>query len=406
MTSLSPSDEKQLADMVAAAAVGKQTFEIFAGGGKRGFGHPVAADHALDISGIAGIVDYEPAELILTARPGTPLARIEAELRGRGQMLAFEPPDWRGLLGGANAPTLGGVLACNISGPRRVRAGAARDFLLGFSAVNGRGEIFKAGGKVVKNVTGFDLSKLIVGSFGTLSILTEVTLKVMPRPETERTILLHALADEVAIGAMSAALNAPHEISGVAHLPEAAARRSSLSGVADGLGAVTALRIEGPAPSVAFRAEAIEAAFGRGAQLEGDDSAAFWRDVGEVRPLLADGERIVWRLCPTPSLAAKAVEAVRARLVAAEAFYDWGGGQVWLSLDPAEAGSDGGAAVVRDAMKACGGHSTLIVARKEVRSQVEVFEPAAPALSALAARVKSGFDPLGLFNPGRMREGR
>ena len=168
----------------------RRTLEIFAGGSKRAFGRPVRAEQSLDLSGIAGVVNYEPRELVLTARPSTPLAEIEAALREQGQMLAFEPPRWLDLLGGGGTPTLGGVLACNLSGPRRVRAGAARDFILGFSAVNGRGEVFKAGGKVVKNVTGFDLSKLMAGSFGTLAVLTEVTLKVMPRPETECTILL------------------------------------------------------------------------------------------------------------------------------------------------------------------------------------------------------------------------
>ncbi len=226
MTLHRPSSAQEVAEIVAAAAAEKRTLEIFAGASKRGFGRPVRADAKLDLSKLAGIVNYEAPELVLTARPATPLAELEHVLREKGQMLAFAPPKWLSLLGSEGTPTLGGALACNLSGPRRVRAGAARDFILGFSAVNGRGEIFKAGGKVVKNVTGFDLSKLMVGSFGTLSILTEVTLKVMPRPESECTLLLQGLTDAKAIDVMARALNTPHEILSAAHLPEGAARRS------------------------------------------------------------------------------------------------------------------------------------------------------------------------------------
>ncbi|MGP0104361.1 FAD-binding protein, partial [Rhodoblastus sp.] len=353
MTEFRPSDEKQIAEIVADAAARRQSLEIVAGGSKRGFGRPVKAEHVLDVSRIAGVVNYEAAELVLTARPGTPLAAIQAELAAKGQMLAFEPPGWRRLFETNAEPTLGGVLACNIGGPRRVRAGAPRDFFLGFSAVNGRGEIWKGGGKVVKNVTGFDVSKLLAGSFGTLSVLTEITLKVMPRPETECTILLHALADEVAVATMAKALNTPFEVSGVAHLPPTAARRSAAPAIAQGLGAVTALRIEGPGPSVAFRAEALESLFGRGERLDPAASAPFWEEVGEARSLLPQGACVVWRLCPTPSEASSVASALHARLPSAEAFFDWGGGLVWLSLDSEEAGADAGAAVVRGAMKSC-----------------------------------------------------
>ena len=283
--------------------------------------------------------------------------------------------------------------------------GRARDFFLGFSAVNGRGEIWKGGGKVVKNVTGFDVSKLLAGSFGTLSIFTEITLKVMPRPETACTILLHALADEVAVATMARALNTPFEVSGVAHLPPAAARRSAVSAVAGGLGAVTALRIEGPAPSVAFRAEALEGLFGRGERLDNAASAQFWEEVGEARSLLPQGARVIWRLCPTPSQASAIASAIARRLPSAESFFDWGGGLVWLSLDREEAGPDAGAAIVRGAMKSCGGHATLMVAPAATRERIEVFEPAPGPLAALKARVKAGFDPQGVLNPGRMQEG-
>jgi glycolate oxidase FAD binding subunit len=402
-----PADEKQAAEAIAWAAAENQSFEIVAGGSKRALGRPTKAGHILDVSQISGIVNYEAAELILTARPATPLAVIEAELAANRQMLSFEPPDWRALLGASGEPTLGGALACNLAGPRRVRAGAPRDYFLGFSAVNGFGDIWKAGGKVVKNVTGYDMSKLQAGAFGTLSVLTEVTVKVMPKPETQRTIVLNALADEVAIQIMSRALNTPFEVSAVAHLPQGVARRSAIREAVGGSGAVTAIRLEGPRPSVAYRADAIEESFGRGARLEGAASERFWREVGDVQALLPQGARIVWRLCPTPNLAAGVVADVRAKLPSAEGFFDWGGGLVWLSLDGAEAGPDVGATVVRGAMKQSGGgHATLVVAPDPIRETIAVFEPIEGPLAKLTSRIKSNFDPRGVLNPGRMHQGQ
>ena len=405
MTIHRPSDEKQTAEAVAWAVGAGQSFEIVAGGSKRALGRPVKAAHLLDVSALSGIIDYEAAELVLTARPATPLAVIERELAAKRQMLAFEPPDWRALLGSSGEPTLGGALACNLAGPRRVRGGAPRDYFLGFAAVNGFGDLWKAGGKVVKNVTGYDLMKLQAGAFGTLSVLTEATVKVMPRPETERTILLHALSDEVAVQTMSRALNTPFEVSAAAHLPLAAARRSKIGEAGRGRGAVTAVRLEGPRPSVAYRALAIEEIFGRGSHVEDAASAQFWKEVGDVRPLLPEGAWIVWRLCPTPSLAADPVAEIRASFPSAEAFFDWGGGLVWLSLDKDEAGPDAGARAVRDAVRRAGGHATLIVAPEATREKTPVFEPLDGALAALTARIKTNFDPKGVLNPGRMRQG-
>lgn len=405
MTIYRPTDEGLLADVISWADAGKENFEVVAGGSKRALGRSTIAQHTLDVSQICGIVDYEPAELFLTARSATPLAIIEAELEAKGQMLAFEPPDLRGLLHSSGEPTVGGTLACNLAGPRRVRAGAARDFFLGFSAVNGRGEVWKAGGKVVKNVTGFDMCKLQAGAFGTLSVLTETTLKVSPRPEVEITVLLAGLADEKAIEVMAAALISHFGVSSVAHLPAFAARRSETSAVSNDHGAVTAIRLEGPRPSVAHRAEAVERKFGHGSRLEGEGSSKLWKEIGEVGPLLPRSARVVWRLCPTPSSAASVVADVRAQLSSAEALYDWGGGQVWLSIDLDEVGLDSGAAVVRGAVRRSGGNSTLVVAPEQTRKTVSVFDPLEGPIADLTLRIKRGLDPKGVLNQGRMHKG-
>jgi glycolate oxidase FAD binding subunit len=402
---LEPSDAKQIAEMISWVVAEGDTLEIVAGGTKRALGRPMKTDHVLDVSRLAGIVEYEAAELVLTAQPGEPLASINAELANKRQMLAFEPPDWRSLLGVEGEQTLGGVIGCNLAGPRRVRAGSARDYILGFSAVNGFGEIWKAGGKVVKNVTGYDMCKLQAGAYGTLSALTELTVKVMPKPETACTIVLHGLVDDVAIPTLANALNSPFEVSGAAHLPASAARRSKVSVVAAGLGAATVMRLEGPRPSVVYRTTALESLVGRGARLNEAETEAFWSEVGAVQPFLAQGSRIVWRLCPTPSQAPSVAYSILSGLQSAEFYFDWGGGLIWLSLDSEEAGPDAGAGIVRPVVKTAGGHATLVVAPEAVRASVPVFEPLSAGLAQLTARVKSGFDPRGVLNPGRMQEG-
>jgi len=385
MTRFAPTDLDELREAVAAALAAGEPVELVGGGSKRGLGRPLQLPHVLDLSQLAGIRDYEPSELTLTAGAATPLAEIERELAAAGQMLAFEPPDWRGLLGGEGEPTLGGVLACNLSGPRRVKAGAARDHFLGCRAVSGRGEAFKAGGRVVKNVTGYDLCKLLAGSYGTLAALEEVTVKVLPRPEAATTVLCRAAAPEDAVRVMAAALASPHEVSGAACLPQ------------DGQ---VALRVEGPRASVAFRRDSLAREFAAAEILDGDDSAAVWRDIGAAAPLAGLAGRAVWRISTAPSRGAGLAAALERGLGAAW-LLDWGGGLVWAAVPE---GGDGGAAAIRAAL-AGAGHATLIRGPASLRGAVAVFEPQPPALAALTRRVKEGFDPRHILNPGRMIEG-
>src|SRR5437763_9260528 len=309
MVTFVPSDLAEWGEAVAAARAAEEPVEIVGGGAKRALGPPVQAAHTLDLSRLSGIRDYAPSELVLTAGAATPLAEIERALAKHNQMLAFEPPGWGGLLGVEDAaPTLGGVLACNWSVPRRVRAGAARHHFLGFHAVSGRAEIFKAGGKVVKNVTGYDLPKLMAGSYGTLAALEEVTVKVLPQPETVATVLFAGLAPEAAGQLMSAALGSPHEVSGTAYLPPGTAMPLALP-VRPG---TVALRIEGPAPSVAFRRESLlreHKDSGASSTLDASGSLAFWRAIGDVAPLSALGERPVWRISVAPVSGAAIGEA-------------------------------------------------------------------------------------------------
>ena len=409
--SLAPENRDGLADAVRWAVAGERPLEVVAGGSKRDLGRPVQSAATLSLAAFGGIVDYQPSELVLTAKAATPLAAIEAALEAQRQMLAFEPPDYAPLLGangsdGLRAPagaTLGGTLACNLSGPRRIKAGAARDHFLGVHAVSGRGEPFKAGGRVVKNVTGYDVCKLLTGSYGTLAVMHEVTVKVLPAPERTRTVLVFGLEPAAALEALGAALGSAHEVSGAAHMPAEVAARSQVSYVAGAGAAVSAVRVEGFPASVGARCAALRELLGRfGAveELHSKNSAMLWREIRDVRAF-ADDERPLWRLSVPPASGALAMAQAAAKADVC-ALFDWGGGLVWLAVDGAD---DGGEAAARAAAAAAGGHATLVRADAPTRAARTVFQPQAAGLAALTARIKRAFDPAGVLNPGRMYAG-
>ena len=399
---LRPETADQVLDAMRWAAAEEMPLELVGGGSKRALGRPFQADHGLDLSALAGIGLYEPEELVMSAGPGTRLDEIEASLAAKHQQLAFEPPDLGPLLGGsAGESTIGGVFACNLAGPRRVKAGAARDHLLGLHAVSGRGDPFKTGGRVVKNVTGYDLCKLLCGAYGTLAAFTQLTFKVLPAPEASRTLVVDGLADDAGVAALTRALHSPCEVSGAAHLPAAVAARTAAA--PDG-GAVTAVRVEGFVPSVEARGETLHAIlseFGPVRALGGDAGEAFWRALRDVRPFDDDGGADVWKISVPPADGPAVAAALSAR-DGAEHFFDWGGGLIWLALP---ASDDAGAAPVRAAVAGSGGHATLIRAPEPVRAAVDVFQPQPAPLAALTQRVKESFDPNRILNPGRMYPG-
>lgn len=395
---ISPRTEEEVAAAVAAACSAGRPLSLTGRGSLAGLGRPVAADAVLDLSGLDGVTLYEPEELVLSARAGTPLAGIVDMLKAHNQMLAFEPPDLGPLLGGAAGQgSFGGLYATNLAGPRRISHGAVRDHALGVRAVSGRGELFKSGGRVVKNVTGYDLPRLIAGSYGTLAAVTEVTLKVLPAPAESETVLLPGLGWSEAARAMSAAMGSSCEVSGAAYVPAALADR--LPGVPD---AAVLLRLEGVAPSVAARGAMLEAVlrpFGATARLTGEASRALWAAVRDVAPFVGtDG--VVWRISTAPA-AGPDLAGQLAESFGGVAFCDWAGGLVWLSLP----GPDSSADKVRAALAPHGGHATLVRAPAAERARVAVFQPPEPALWALTRRVKAGFDPAGVLNPGRMHGG-
>jgi glycolate oxidase FAD binding subunit len=398
LTSFTPTTSAEVLETVRWAAGEGEPIEIVGQGSKRGIGRPVQTEHVLDCSGLSGVTLYEPEELVLSARAGTPVAEIERLLAEKNQEFAFEPMDYGPLFGGAaGRGTVGGLLSANLSGPRRLKAGAARDHILGIHAVSGRGEAFKAGGRVVKNVTGYDLSKAMAGAWGTLAVLTDVTFKVLPRSETEATLALRGLTEEQAVAAMAAATGSSAEVSAAAHLPETVTGKV-LDGALSGR-ASTLLRVEGFGPSVVYRSEMLKHLF---SMLEIDTidegpSRRLWRQVRDVAPFADGSGKPVWRVSMAPSDGHRMVMALRMQ-AAVDAFYDWQGGLVWLRME-----GESEAAVLRGLVRRHGGgHATLVRASLAERAAVPVFEPQPAALAALSARLKAEFDPKAVLNPGRM----
>jgi len=394
-------------EAVRAAIADEQPLEIIGHGSKRQIGQPTATNAVLDLSALNAVIAYEPNELVITVQAGAPLADVMSLIDSKSQHFAFEPMDIAPLLGMPGRGTIGGMIAAGLAGPRRIKAGGARDHLLGAHAVSGYGDSFKTGGKVVKNVTGYDLCKLLAGSWGTLAVMTEVTLKVMPRPESERTLVLPGLDDRTANQAMIAALGSPFDVSGAAHVPTSAlqAEAEGLDWIGGSQQALTLLRLEGITASVAHRAAALAkqlAPYGTAEILEDAASAAIWSAVRDVLPFAANGQFgawPVWRIvCPPAS--GGALGQALTQEVGGEVIYDWGGGLIWAALPPTP---DADAALVRKRVEAVSGHASLLRASAAVRSGLDVFQPQAPGVAALEDRVRRSFDPKAILNRGRIR---
>lgn len=388
---ISPETEEALARVVARAHAAGQPICVEGHGTKRAMLRPVhdlwgQAASTLSTRNLTGITLYRPTELMIRARAGTPIPEIEAALAEHHQQIIAEPPDLGALFGAEEPATLGGVVSANLSGPRRVMWGAMRDHVLGISAVTGEGEIFRSGGRVLKNVTGLDLCKLLSGAHGTLGVLTEVSLKVLPAPEATGTLSIRVPDVAAGVAALSAALGSPYGVSGAAL-------------VMAETGITAFARIEDFAESVTYRlARLREELAPHGEATPVEDPRSLWRSIRDAEPLRAAAEEAVWRLSVAPSRAPGAVSALQAAGVG-KFLLDWGGGLIWVA-GPATAQAHG---AVMQAAAAAGGTFTLFRSPASLGASVPVLPEEPPALAAIARRVKAVLDPAGVLNPGRMR---
>ena len=402
-----PETPDQLQEAIAWLAAEEISASLKGLGSKSLIGSPDRPETVIDLSAFTGIRLYEPEELVMSAGAATPMAEIDKALGKAGQMLAFEPPCYARLLGldETAGGTIGGLIATNLAGPRRIKAGAARDHFLGFQAVSGRGEAFKSGGRVVKNVTGYDLSKLLCGSWGTLGAMHEVTVKTLPRAEKSRTVLVQGVDAAEARLIMSAALNGPYDVSGACWLPESLAQRSSVEIFRHLNNSCVAMRVEGPGPSVQYRCQALRNRFksrGRIEELHTKNSAHFWQEIRDVLPFSARvDDRVVWKISVAPTDGPAILEDL-STLKNMDAFLDWGGGLIWLAVDAPKMGAE---SLIRQAVNRVGGHATLIRGPERLRREIPVFHPLDPALTALNRRLKESFDPQSILNPNRMYQG-
>jgi glycolate oxidase FAD binding subunit len=383
---LEPRSEVDVRDAVLAARARNAPLAVTGGGTKHGLGRPVQAAQTLSMKFLSGITLYEPAEMVIGAWAGTPLAEVQQALDAKGQMLSFEPPDLRALLGTAGEPTVGGLVAAGLAGPRRIMAGGVRDSLIGVRFVNGRGEIIKNGGRVMKNVTGLDLVKPQAGAHGTLGVLTEVIFKVVPKPPAEATLAFAGRTDAAAVELMCRAMGTPFEPTAAAHMP-AAGR--------------TLLRLEGFPEQIAYRSGELMKRLGQAERIDGEAHAAIWRDIRDVRPLVEPRDTAVWRISVPPTRGAEVAATIGAARTS-RWFFDLSGGLVWLATG---AGGDAGAALIQAIAEKAGGHATLIRAPEAVRAATPVFQPQPDAVMRIQRGLKASFDSDGVINPGRMYAG-
>jgi glycolate oxidase FAD binding subunit len=377
---ITPSSEQEAADTIASA---KGTLS-FRGGGTRSVYHGTGADVILQSSGLSGITLYEPSEMVIAAKAGTPLAVVEATLAEKGQRLTFEPMDHRLILGTKGQPTIGSVAACNISGPRRIFAGAARDSMIGIRFINGKGEITRSGGRVMKNVTGLDLVKLQAGAMGRLGFLTEVTFKVLPTPEAASTLLLYGLSNTKAVEAMSRAMGSPFEVNGAAHEPAHGS-----------MPARTFLRIENVASAVDYRfmkLVTLLADFGQVGRVEGEASEQLWRDIRDVVSLANDADSVIWRISAKPSHGPLIVEDIQQHREA-RAMFDWCGGLIWLATPPH---AEGGQMAIDRAIRKHGGHYRLERGPDALKERgIAMAQPS--AIAKLEDGIRKSIDPRCIF---------
>lgn len=418
MAQIAAQNLKDVSEALRWAHYEEKALEIYGGGTKRNIGRPIAQSHALGLQALSGVLFYQPEELVISVQAATPLAEVQQLLGEKNQMLGFEPVDWRGLFSthkdknnGGGAATCGGIIGSNAAGSRRIIAGAARDHLLGFRAISSNGTIFQSGGRVVKNVTGYDVCKLLSGSWGTLAVMSELTLKTMPAPETTRTLFLYGVDDSTALQWIEQVLSKNFGVSGAVYIPMATTKQ--WSGLESSQSSLTAFRLEGTNLATQAKLTALQTFIGKPAQMnnnEGKASLNFWATVNNLSVFSAPAANInapLWRILTPRSKAANLALRLAAECEDSTYFIDWGGGLIWLSHDILSGETElenfiKKAGQIRNICLENEAEAILIRASAEARSQIPFMPPLSATLAALNARIKNAFDPKAILNPGRI----
>ena len=402
---ITPQNKKDLLSAVSWSIATQSHMEIVGGGSKATLGRPTQNAAILDMSAFNSIREYDPTELFIKAGAATPITDIINTIESENQMLAFEPIDFSALLNLKDKKsTIMGALSTNFSGPRRIKAGAARDHFLGFEGVSGRAETFKAGGQVVKNVTGYDLCKLLCGSWGTLGVVDTVSVKVLPAPEKIRTLIIYGLNEEEANNCFTSSLNSPNEISGAAWLPSSMSKLSSVEYISTSGSSITAMRLEGVATSVQSRMIDLQKRLknsGEMTELHSSNSRKFWREIRDIIPFTFVSGQVIWRLSIPPNYGGKVANRIKGEFESI-VFMDWGGASLWVQLQMSSHNALDLSSKIHNIARQAGGHATCIRAPASIRNLIDVFPTLNKAEYNLTRRIKEGFDPKGIFNFGRM----
>lgn len=398
---LRPAADWELASFLSEATATSTPVEIFGGHTKAQLGRPRTAAAAISTHVLRGIRSYQPAERIITVQAGCLISDLERELAPHGQMLGFEPVDVATVFGEKpGRATIGGVICSNLAGSRRIAAGGIGDHLVGIKAVAGTGEVIQSGGPVARGNAGLNLTRVLVGSWGTLAALVEVSLRVAPVPQATRTIVSLGLSEEIAIEAMSGAMQTPYGVTGTVHLEPPIASRLWSDGLGSDGRSVTAIRLENMAhamPGCLERLQVALAAYGDVHVLDDEKSEILWHELRQLL-VLPHSETPLWRISTLPSKAFEVVSAIR-RYISVDAYYDWSGGLIWLEVPQS---ADAGATEIRRVVASTGGHATLIRASADVKAAIDVFEPMHSGVELMTRRLKQVFDPAGILNPGRI----
>jgi glycolate oxidase FAD binding subunit len=397
-----PNTREEIAEIIRDCYKKNIPLEINGLQSKKKIGRNFQSEKTLDLSDYSGIIEYKPEELYIKVKSGTPIKEIISELDKNKQQLAFEPNDFGFIFSGSsNEGSIGGVISCNFSGSRRFKSGSARDHLLGFQGINGKGEIIKSGGTVVKNVTGYDLCKLLSGSFGTLTVLTELSIKILPKPETNKTLIINNPHLKKALEYLGATLSSSIDPSGGVFYPEYFRKNFTFNDLTQE-GALIGVRVEGPSNSVNHRIERLckelDVLKDEFSILDHEQSNIFWEKTRKLQVFNAIKSSLLRIVVPI-SETFDVIQKLKSYEI--NYFLDWGGSLIWLQVKEIDTKI---LKEIKDIIQKAQGYLTVIKIEEDMKASIDIFT-VDPIKYKISEKIKKSFDPKRILNPGKMYSG-